>query len=134
MSPSPVPTVLSRRAFLASAAAAAACSFCPARCFALPPGAPSELLPQVKPRLRLVYCHPNPSLQGWPYQGFDYEARKKQLTASLERACPNVEFLPATVENMEQARQLLGASETVDGYIVYFLGIPSAYLCRVSFS
>lgn len=135
MSPLSIPAVPSRREFLATSAAAAACALCPARCFAAAqPAAPSDLLPQVKPRLRLVYCHPDPRLQGWPYQGFDYEARKKQLTAWLEQACPNVEFLPATAESMEHSRQLLATGETVDGYIVYLLGIPSNAARPIAFS
>jgi len=76
-----------------------------------------------KTRIRLVFTHIPPEKQTWPYQGYNYEARKQELTAKLREACPNVEWLPATARNAEQAKQLLADDGPVDGYLVYLVGI-----------
>ena len=78
-----------------------------------------------KTKLRLVFTHISPEKETWPYRGYDYEGRKKELTVRLVEACPNVEFLPATAQNAEQAKKLLAADGPVDGNIVYLVGIWS---------
>ncbi len=114
-----VPT---RRAFLAGCAGCAAHSLC-ARSSAQP-AAPASLIPSTeKPKIRLVFTHIKPELPTWPYQGYDYEGRKKELTARLTQSCPWVEFLPATAQNAQEARQILVADREVDGYLVYMIGI-----------
>ena len=105
-----------RREFLAGCAACAACTACPSPAQA--PQAPSE-----KAKLRLVFSHIPPDKPTWPYQGYDYEGRKKELTARLRQACPNVEFLPATALNLEEARKILEGDKEVDGYLAYIVGI-----------
>ena len=46
-----------------------------------------------KTRIRLVFTHIPPEEQSWPYQGYDYEARKRELTAKLrERIVGGEEF------------------------------------------
>jgi hypothetical protein len=57
------------------------------------------------------------------FTGYDYEGRKKELTARLRQACPPVEFLPVTANNTEDGRKILEADQEVDGYLVYMLGI-----------
>jgi hypothetical protein len=86
-----------------------------------------SLLPQVKARVRLVFVHPDPKIEGWPYQGFDYASRKKMLLGRLERGCPDVEFLPVSMTWVEEAEKMLAADagQEIDGYAVYLLGIPS---------
>ena len=81
--------------------------------------------PQAKPRIRLVFTHVPASRPTWPNVGYDYEARKKELTARLRAACPGIEFLPATVMNRGQANKLLQQDKTqnIDGYLVYMLGL-----------
>jgi L-fucose isomerase-like protein len=83
----------------------------------------AKMTPTVKPRIRLVFTHITPKEATWPYQGYDYEGRKKELTDRLRCECPNVEFLPVTVQNKEQATRLLEASDEIDGYLVYMVGI-----------
>ena len=120
--------VLSRRQFLGGCGAAAACASCPALCAATntqSDSTPQALIPDVKTRVRLVYAHPDPKVEGWPYQGYNYEARKSELTARLRQACPKVEFSPVMARTDEDARKLLAADSDVDGYLVYLLGIPS---------
>ena len=86
----------------------------------------AELIPAVKPKIRLVFTHPDPERQGWPSQHYDYESRKKMLLAKLRTGCPGSEFLPVTVKTEEEAKQVMAADAEVDGYILYMLGIPSA--------
>jgi hypothetical protein len=78
---------------------------------------------QEKPKLRLVFTHIPPDKPTWPYQGYDYEGRKKELTERLCQACPRVEFLPATANNTEDGKKILEGDQEVDGYLVYMLGI-----------
>ncbi|MCL5744874.1 MAG: twin-arginine translocation signal domain-containing protein [Acidobacteria bacterium] len=112
------PETLNRRQFLSGCAGCAACAMCGTA--APPPAAPND-----KCRVRLVFAHPVPTRQGWPYQGYDYESRKKELTARLSAACPNTAFLPAASKGAEDTAQILKDDGEVDGYLVYLLGIPA---------
>jgi len=76
-----------------------------------------------KPRVRLVFTHIPRGRPTWPYISYDYEARKKELTERLTRACPEVEFLPATVKNRGEASRLLKEDKDIDAYLIYMLGI-----------
>ncbi|MEK7406900.1 MAG: hypothetical protein AAB225_17630 [Acidobacteriota bacterium] len=113
------PRTASRRDFLAGCAGCAALAACPG--FAHAPQAPAS----EKARVRLVFTHPGRKIEGWPYLGYDYETRKKELTSRLTTACPNVELLPVTAPAAEDARKVLEGDGEVDGYVVYILGIPS---------
>ncbi|MEJ5369955.1 MAG: hypothetical protein WHT08_16700 [Bryobacteraceae bacterium] len=115
----------SRRSFLRSCAGCAA--WLAGGCAGAAASPAHSLLPQVKARVRLVFIHPDPKIEGWPYQGYDYESRKKMLLARLERGCPDVEFSPAAMTWVEEAEKMLAADEGkgIDGYAVYILGIPS---------
>jgi len=112
-----------RRQFLAGCAACAACAACPSPARSAPQAAAPSAAPEEKPKLRLVFTHIPPDKPTWPYQGYDYEGRKKELTAKLRQACPRVEFLPATANNTEDGKKILEADSEVDGYLVYMLGI-----------
>src|SRR5579885_1059609 len=118
-------SILSRRGFLAGCSGAAACLACPAVCRATA-ATPQSLVPNERMKLRLVYTHPDPKLEGWPYQGYDYESRKKELTERLRRACPNVDFLPVWAQEEADGKKVLEGDGEVDGYLVYLLGIPSS--------
>ena len=117
----------SRRQFLAECSAVTACAACAAVC-PMASAAPAQELPKLpseKAKLRLVFAHPVPELQGWPYQGYNYEQRKADYLAKLRKACPNIEFLPVWVKTAEEAEQALKGDREVDGYVAYLLGIPS---------
>lgn len=115
----------SRRAFLG------ACAGCTAwlagGCAGAAAATARSLLPKEKARVRLVFVHPDPKLEGWPYQGYDYESRKRMILRRLERGCPEVEFDPVSMAWVEEAEKMLAADEGrgFDGYAVYILGIPS---------
>ena len=115
---------LSRRRFLAGCASCAA-YVCLGRLEAATPCAISsaDLLPKDKARVRLVFSHIPPTQATWPNIGYDYESRKKELTAKLTAACPGVEFVPATAQNADQARKMVAENPDIDGYVVYTVGI-----------
>lgn len=110
-----------RRGFLT------ACAGCLGCAWADPPkdNGAAALLPKVRTRLRLVFAHPEPKEQGWPYQYYDYEGRKAQLLAKLAKQCPNVDFLPMAMRRAAEAEEMLKQDAGFDGYLVYILGIPS---------
>jgi hypothetical protein len=83
-----------------------------------PPAADTE-----KAKVRLIFCHEPPERATWPYQGYDYEGRKKELTARLCSSCPNIDFMPLTLQKAEDAQKLLQTDTEVDGYLVYLVGI-----------
>ncbi len=110
----------SRREFMARCAACAACAICP--------GVVRGQQPQdrQKARIRLVYVHIPPDKPTWPYEGYDYERRKKDLTARLTGSCPGVRFLePVTIKNRQEAYNVLEGDSEVDGYLIYMLGLWS---------
>lgn len=111
------PTQPSRRGFLAACAGCLACATCPSL------AAPQPAAENQKLKLRLVFTHIAPDKPTWPYQGYDYEARKQQLAQKLRASCPSVEFLTATAQNAEDAKKLLENDGDIDGYLVYMLGI-----------
>jgi len=115
---------LSRRRFLTGCAACAACAALrPLAAIPASTIADESLLPSDKAKVRLVFTHLPPQQATWPNIGYDYEGRKKELTARLTKACPDIEFVPATVKNVAEAKQLLDADQEIDGYLVYMVGI-----------
>jgi hypothetical protein len=75
--------------------------------------------------VRLVYAYVPSTAPIWPNIGYDFEARKAELTEGLRKACPEVELLPVTVGSAAEAKKLLELDERVDGYLVWVLGIWS---------
>lgn len=120
-----LPSSATRRQFLVGTAGAAACAGSVSASAAARPDYAEALLPKVKTNLLLVYTHPDPKIQGWPYQGYDYETRKSQTTARLRAACPEVDFAVATARTAAEAQALLESHAAVDGFLVYLFGIPS---------
>jgi hypothetical protein len=76
-----------------------------------------------KAKVRLVFTHIPPGSPTWPNIGYDYEGRKKQLTEMLRKGCPDIEFIPATAHNADEAKKILEADKEVDGYLMYMIGI-----------
>ncbi|UCE98901.1 MAG: hypothetical protein JSV82_06865 [Planctomycetota bacterium] len=76
-----------------------------------------------KAKVRLIFTHEPPENATWPYIGFDYEGRKKELTDKLRKACPYIEFLSDTAKNTDDAKKILEADKEVDGYLIYMLGL-----------
>ena len=113
---------LSRRRFLSGCAASAAfAAFSALKSTSAAIATPS--IPTQKARIRLVFTHQPPEDATWPNIGYDYENRKNLLTQNLRQACPNIDFLPATAINTDEAKKLLDSDANIDGYVVYMLGL-----------
>ncbi len=114
--------VLDRRRFLRTCAGCAAA----AACLGFRPRITASAAPQSdadKAKIRLVFSHISPEKPTWPNRGYNYEARKQELTGMLRQACPEVDFLPVTAQNADDAKKILEADREVDGYLVYMVGI-----------
>jgi len=114
---------VSRREFLAGCGACALCG--PALARGAASAAVASPTADDRPKVGLIFTHISPQEETWPYKGYDYEARKAELTARLRKECPNIEFVPATAQSPDEAKTLLAASPDVDGYLVYVIGIWS---------
>ena len=69
-----------RRGFLGRCAGCALASGCVVGAWAVPAlGKPAAA--EDRPRVRLVFSHIPPGQPTWPYISYDYEARKRELTA-----------------------------------------------------
>jgi hypothetical protein len=111
---------MNRRHFLArgSAAAAGALGLL---------AAPTQLLAADKPatrtRIRIVYALHAPQQPGpdWPNKGFDFQPVMERVQRELTRRCKGFDFVAATANGPEQAKQILEADKAggVDGYLVY---------------
>lgn len=78
-----------------------------------------------RPRIQLVFEHPDNDHPIWPNIGYDFELVKHHITLGLKYACPEVEFMPTTVQGRADAQALVerNKSEAIDGYLLYILGI-----------
>jgi hypothetical protein len=76
-----------------------------------------------KPKIRLVFSHIPPEKPTWPNIGYNYEGRKKELAAKLQKALPGIDFLPVTIQSVQDAEKLLHNDKDSDGYVVYLVGI-----------
>ncbi|RJP33207.1 MAG: hypothetical protein C4527_04685 [Candidatus Omnitrophota bacterium] len=113
----------SRRTFLAGCSTCAIASAAVHAASSLSTLTRDELIPNVKTKVRIVYSHSNPETPIWPNIGYDFEARKKELTRQLQDACPEIEFLPVTIQSEEQVKQLLENDRDIDGYVCFILGL-----------
>ncbi len=111
---------LSRRGFLAS------CSACLAGHNLAPAMSGWAAAEAARhPKVRLVFSHIPRGQPTWPTADYDYASRKAELTKRLVEACRQIEFLPATVHNQDEANKLLEQDKQrrIDGYVVYLVGL-----------
>ena len=84
-------------------------------------GVPGMKLP--KPKIGVIFSHITPEKPSWPYKGYDYEGRKKQLAAQLQEACPNCDLVFDTAMNAEEAQTAVKKMADADGLVSYLVGI-----------
>jgi len=117
---------LTRRTFLAGCAACTSASGAIGRALAAAAaGAAQASSNASRTRIGLVFTHIPPDRPTWPNVGYDYEGRKRELADKLRQACPDIEWVPATAHNADEAKQILNQQPAVDGYLVYLVGIWS---------
>ena len=75
-----------------------------------------------KARVRLVFSHRTATAATWPYAGYDHDGAIRAMTEKLVQGCPNVEFLPITVQSEDETQRMLSSNGPVDGYLVYLTG------------
>jgi len=63
----------------------------------------------------------------WPYPDFDTESRKKEILAVLNEGCPEIEFLPITIENPQDVQKAIARKDAIDGYLLYVMTLDWAF-------
>ena len=118
---------LSRRQFLCSAGGAiGAWMLLPLAgpLLAASPISRTPIFPKSKPRVAVVFSHIPPEYPTWPTVGYDYEGRKKELSAKLREACSNIRFTFHTSMNAQQAETIVKeAGAHIDGFVCYNIGL-----------
>jgi hypothetical protein len=112
---------ITRRRFVSRCAACMACGAA-----SLTSGIPAwTAAPGSKrTKVRLVFCETPNDKPIWPNIGYDFEARRRQITALLVHQCPDVEFLTAHLSNdPKEADDVLKLDAEVDGYLVCVQGL-----------
>jgi hypothetical protein len=107
---------MNRRQFVSACAACAASAFCGA--------ALAKETESRKPKVRLVFCETPNNKPIWPNIGYNFEARRKQISDLLARHCRDVEFLPVCLMNdPKEADEVLKGDAEVDGYLLCVQGL-----------
>ena len=63
----------------------------------------------------------------WPYPDFNTKARQQEILALLKKGCPEIEFMPITIENPKDTQKAIAQKDTVDGYLVYAMTLDWAF-------
>lgn len=121
MNRSLIPADCSRRGFLSKCAT---CAGCAASSSLLTSGALAAST--GKPKIRLVFCETANNKPIWPNIGYDFDARRNQMIATLTQGCPELALLPMQV--VEGSKELtlakvLEADAEVAGYIICLQGL-----------
>jgi len=119
---------MDRRGFLALSGAAAASAMLGGSASAWPGGRePPQRLKLRTPRrakVCLVFSHIRPGQATWPTKYYNYDARRKELSARLRAECPGTEFTDDQVANSSaDAEKIIAANPDVDGFVVMLIGI-----------
>ncbi len=74
-------------------------------------------------RICVVFSHPSSEIPTWPYKGYDYEARKKEIMDLLKKKLPDFDITFKTAMSSEDGERIVKEVGDVDGYVVYMIGI-----------
>jgi hypothetical protein len=114
------PAQLTRRQFMS---ACALCVGCGASPWFRRPATAAEA-GSIRPRIRLVFGETPNNQPIWPNIGYDFAARRAQMTQLLTKTCPDLDFQTALLMNDPKESQALVARDAeVDGYIVCLQGL-----------
>ncbi|MGB9623586.1 MAG: twin-arginine translocation signal domain-containing protein [Phycisphaerae bacterium] len=84
-----------------------------------------------RPKVRLVFSEVPMPQPTWPYTGFDFEPRKREVVEMLRKGCPNVAFLPVTIKTPEEASKVAADNKDIDGYLLYFMSLWNTNLMPI---
>ncbi len=70
----------------------------------------------------VAVCAP-PGWNVWPYVNFDYETRKGEIQKALEMGCPDIQFVPLTIQGEPEAEipKVKELASQVEGLLVFLL-------------
>jgi len=72
-----------------------------------------------KVRVALVFMSRRKN--SWPFPGFDARGREEEILNLLKEGCPQIEFIPISIQSSNDARKAVGMKDDVDGYLAYFV-------------
>ena len=78
-----------------------------------------------KVRIGLIFSAVPPETRTWPYVGYNYEERARQILRHLRDRLKNVELTYRIVYSREEAKQAVDEMRDVVGYVIYYIGIWS---------
>ncbi len=79
-----------------------------------------------KVRVAAVFLENTKIRESWPYPAFDAKGRQREILAALRKGCPQIEFVPVTVEQPAEVTKAATLKDQVDGYLVYVLTLSWA--------
>jgi len=74
-----------------------------------------------KVRVAAVFLMSMNTHEIWPYPGFDTKGRQGEILARLREGCPQIEFIPVSVEKPEDLAKAVAMKDDIDGYLVYVM-------------
>ncbi|HUT92832.1 MAG TPA: twin-arginine translocation signal domain-containing protein [Thermoguttaceae bacterium] len=72
-----------------------------------------------KVRVAAVFLASMNTREIWPYPDFDTKGRQREVLARLRQGCPQIEFVPVTVETGADVQKAIALKDEVDGYLLY---------------
>lgn len=79
-----------------------------------------------KVRIAAVFLENTKVKESWPYPDFDAQGRQREILAVLRKECPEIEFIPVTVEQPGEVGKAATLKDQVDGYLVYVVTLAWA--------
>jgi len=79
-----------------------------------------------KVRVAAVFLANTKIREIWPYPDFDAKSRQREILALLNGGCPQIEFVPLTMENPSDVQRAVALKDKVDGYLVYAMTLDWA--------
>jgi hypothetical protein len=114
-------TNVTRRGFISSCSACAACLALKPASFLNPYIQPSRENPEMK--IRIIYSLHGPvqTQPDWPNTGFDFNPPMEKINSALKNHFPEYEFIPALATGPEDAEKIVmqDSQDNIGGYLVY---------------
>ena len=108
---------VNRRRFLKDCGTAVAAAAAAGTLTSLAGCVPKEEGPKV--RVAAVFLMGMNTREIWPYPGFDTNGRQQEVLGRLREGCPEIEFVPVTVEKATDIQKVIALKDEVDGCLVY---------------